>query len=401
MLEIQEARNRILAVIRPLTSETVGVTAAYGRVLAGPVLAPIDLPGFDNSAMDGFALRSGDVAQASPAGPVKLRLRGTVPAGELFPGTVEPGTCVRIFTGSPLPRGADAVVMQEDCRSEPDEPEWIAVGEPAKPWENIRFRGEDVKRGATLAEAGSRLSTGRISLLAAVGLAEVTVGRRPRVGLLATGSELREPGQPLAPGQIYESNRAGLSVLLERAGALPEKYPLVRDDLAATRAALEKALTECDAVVTSGGVSVGELDFVKPAFQQLGGELEFWKVALKPGKPFAFGRWRDKFFFGLPGNPVSALVSFLVLVAPALARLQGAGEVAPAAARGILAEALENRGDRPHFVRVTLDANGRIRSAGVQASHILSSLAECNGLVEVPRQTTLAAGESVAVLQWD
>jgi molybdopterin molybdotransferase len=252
-----------------------------------------------------------------------------------------------------------------------------------------------------LAEPGDALTPARISLLAATGLARVPVGRRPAAGLLATGSELREPGQPLAPGQIYESNRLGLASLIRRAGAVPKVFPLVADSLAATRLALEQAFNQCDVVITSGGVSVGELDFIKQAFEQTGGSLEFWKVAIKPGRPFVFGSCRGKLLFGLPGNPVSALVTFLLLVRPALLRWQGAQDVSLPAYPGVLVEPLANPGQRRHFLRVKVDAAGKVRSAGIQASHILSASATANGLVDVPPETTLPAGKTVSVIRWD
>jgi molybdopterin molybdotransferase len=300
-----------------------------------------------------------------------------------------------------MPPGADAVVMQEDTRVAPEEPGLVLVLEPVKPGESVRRRGEDVQRGATLIEAGGRLSAGRISLLAAMGRARVLVGRQPVAGLLATGSELREPGQPLGPGQIYEGNRAALAALVRGAGAVPRVFPLVADTPEATRSALAEALAQCDAVVSTGGVSVGELDFVKAALADLGGSLEFWRVAIKPGRPFVFGRWREKLLFGLPGNPVSALVTFLLLVRPALLRWQGASEIALPAFPGLLAEPLANPGVRPHFLRVRVDGAGQVYSAGLQASHALSSLAAANGLVEVPPQTTLPRSSRVTVMKWE
>jgi molybdopterin molybdotransferase len=398
VFELEEALARILAAVPPPGSERVPLSEANSRVLTERVFSPIDLPPFDNSAMDGYAVRAGDVASASSASPVRLRVVGKVAAGEVFPGEVTSGACARIFTGSPLPRGADAVVMQEDTRTEGGA---VLVLDAAKPWENVRLRGGDVKRGAVLAEAGQRLAAGQMSLLAAAGVTEVGVGRQPTVGLLATGSELREPGQALAPGQIYESNRIGLSALIRIAGAAPKVFPLVADEFNATRAALTDAFAGCDAVVTSGGVSVGEMDFVKRAFEEAGGELQFWRVAIKPGRPFVFGRWRGKLLFGLPGNPVSALVTFLLLARPALLRWQGAADVSLPAHPGVLAEPLANDGPRRHFLRVKADGTGNVYSAGVQASHALSALAAANGLVDVPPRTLLPAGTVVRVLRWD
>lgn len=401
MLQLEEALARILAAVSPPSSQRLPLNEADGQVLAQRALSPIALPPFDNSSMDGYAVQAADVASATPELPVRLRLLGRVAAGEVFPGEVAAGACVRLFTGSPLPRGADAVVMQEDTRIGSSEAGEVLILEQARPGENIRLRGEDVERGATLVEAGEVLTAGRLSLLAAAGFSHVSVGRRPVVGVVATGSELKEPGQELAPGQLYESNRVGLAALIRRAGAIPKNFPLVPDALAATRLALEEAFEQCDIVVTSGGVSAGEMDFLKRAFQELGADLQFWRVAIKPGRPFVFGRYRQKLWFGLPGNPVSALVTFLLLVRPALLRWQGVSDVALPAHPALLAEPLANPGERRHFLRVKVDATGKVSSAGLQASHALSSLATANGLLELPPRTLLAAGTAVQVMKWE
>jgi molybdopterin molybdotransferase len=401
MLELEEALNRILSTTQPLEHETVALADAADRVLAEPIVSPVDLPRFDNSAMDGYAVLAADLAAANAEQPAPLQVRGKVAAGGVFADNVAAGTCVRLFTGSPLPTGADAVVMQEDTRLDPSRPDTIWFLAAVRPWENVRLRGEDAKRGATLAEAGDRVTFGRIGLLASAGLFELKVSRKPSVGLLATGSELAEAGRPLQPGQIYESNRAMLAALVKRAGARPEIFPIVPDTMEGTRSALESALARCDTVITTGGVSVGEFDFVKTAFEQLGGELNFWKVAIKPGKPFVFGRVGRKFLFGLPGNPVSALVTFLLLVRPALARMQGACDPGLAQFPGALTGQLSNPADRRHFMRVAQDHAGRVRPAVAQASHLLSSVAQANGLVDVPPQTTYPSGATVIVLRWD
>ena len=218
------------------------------------------------------------------------------------------------------------------------------------------------------------------------------------VGLLVTGSELKEPGELLMPGQIYESNRIALAALVRRAGAIPNVLPLVVDALAATRFALTEAFRQCDALITSGGVSVGEMDFIRRAFEEVGGTLQFWKVAIRPGRPFVFGRYGGKILFGLPGNPVSSLVTFLLLVRPALLRWQGAADISLPIRSGVLAEPLGNPESRRHFMRVKMDASGKVRSAGVQASHILSSMAAANGLLDLPPRATLAAGTAVQVI---
>jgi molybdopterin molybdotransferase len=401
MLSLEQARERMLDAVRPLPSETLDLQAALGRFTAEALSSTVDLPPADNSAMDGYAVRAEDLAPAGTDAPVALRVIGTAPAGIVFDKVVERGTCARIFTGSTLPRGANAVVMQEDVQQNTEDPSSVVFVESAPPGENVRRRGEDVKTGALLLEAGEKLTAPRLSFLAAAGISAVRAGRRPIMGLVATGNELREPGQPLEAGAIYESNRVGLAALARQAGALPQVYPLVPDDLSATKAALEQALSECDVIISTGGVSVGEMDWVKAAFAAIGGQVDFWTVSMKPGKPVAFGRWKEKLFCGLPGNPVSALVTFLLLVRPALLRLQGAREVLPRTIPATLCEPLANHATRRHFMRVTLDERGGAHSAGHQASHVLSAMARADGLLDVPPNTTLALGTIVAIIPFD
>jgi molybdopterin molybdotransferase len=401
MLDLEEAVARVLAVVPAAVSEDAALDDAAGRVLAEEVRSPIDLPAFDNSAVDGYAVRAVDVASARPDSPVQLQLIGHVAAGGVFTGRVTQGTSAQVFTGSVLPCGADAVVMKEDTDAEAVGASKVTISARVEPGENVRAQGEDVRRGARLVEGGEFLTAARIGLLAAAGLTSARVGRRPVAGLLATGSELKEPGQSLAPSQIYESNRAALASLVRGAGALPKILPLVADSFELTCEALADAFNHCDVLVTTGGVSVGDTDLVRRAFQQVGGTLQFWKVAIKPGQPLAFGCRRGKLLFGLPGNPVSALVTFLLFVRPALLRWQGATCVSPPICRGVLAEPLANTGTRRHFLRVTVDPAGMVRSAGLQASHVMSSAAAANGLVEVPANSTLAAESTVSVLRWD
>ena len=408
MLEYEEAVKRILAAVPPALPESVPIAQACGRILSDKILSPGDVPPFDNSAMDGYAVRAGDVAGARAEAPIKLRLLGRVAAGQTFSGELMQGGCVRLFTGSPLPRGADAVVMQEDTNHPAQTPEEVLFFDGAKPWEHVRLRGEDVRKGAPLCEAGEPVTSGLLALLLAAGCSTVQAGRRPVLGLLATGNELVEPGIPLREGQIYESNRLMLSGLLQRAGAVPKVFPVVPDSLEKTVRAFRDAFEQCDAVISSGGVSVGEMDFVKAAFEQLGGALDFWKVAIRPGRPFVFGRVpsteranQTKLLFGLPGNPVSALVTFLLLVRPALLRWQGATHVHLPSYTGVLAEPLSNDGERRHFVRVQSLPDGTVRPAGIQASHVLSAVARANGLVDLAPGTTLPAGARVNVLRWE
>ncbi|MBC8001344.1 MAG: molybdopterin molybdotransferase MoeA [Opitutaceae bacterium] len=400
MLSLEAAQQLIIDSIEPLPAVSVPLDQAAGRILAEHLVSSVNLPGFDNSAMDGYAVRAADVSSATVETPLALRLIGRAAAGEVFSGELIRGTCVRVFTGSTLPVGADAVIMQEDTQVEAAYATTVLMLDSVKPWENVRFMGEDIKAGTPLLQSGLRLTPGRIQVLAATGHGAAKVGASPQIALLSTGNELVEPGQPLGAGKIYESNRSALAALVRHAGCLPCSLPIVADDPTATEAALRSAFSNHDVVISSGGVSVGELDFVKGAFELLGGRLEFWKVAIKPGRPFVFGRLGQKLFFGLPGNPASAMVTFALLVRPALLRLQGAAEWSLPVLRADLAESLVNNGDRRHFMRVCRDPKGLIKSAGGQGSHQLSSLADAEGLVDVPAKTSLPAGSRVSMLLW-
>ena len=392
MIELEEASQRILDVIHPTGEEIGALSEIDGRVLAEDLTAPINLPTFDNSAMDGYAVRAAEALSGA-----RLQCIGEAPAGAVFEGEVGKGQCVRIFTGSPMPAGANAVVMQEDTHVEG---ETIEITEGVKPLEHVRLRGEDVREGDLIGHAGELLSPGHLALLGSCGLVAVRVHHRPIIGLLATGNELREAGATLEPGEIFESNRQTIARLVETSGAQSRIYPLVPDTLDDTVAALKAAFTECDAVVTSGGVSVGEHDYVKAAFEELGGTLDFWKVRMKPGKPFVCGRLEKRLLFGLPGNPVSAFITFLLLVRPAILKMSGATNTKLPTHPALLTAPLVNHGNRRNFMRVFVDAQGRAHPAGMQASHALGSLARANALVDVPPESTLEEKSTVSVLRW-
>ncbi|HEY6227684.1 MAG TPA: gephyrin-like molybdotransferase Glp [Verrucomicrobiae bacterium] len=396
MLSLEEALQKLLSSVRPIDgAEQIPLPDAIGRIVAADIHAPNPLPLFDNSAMDGWAVRSADVSGASKDSPVTLESIANVPAGALFDGEIAVGQCARIFTGSPMPRGADAVVMQEDARAELPR---VHVFDAVKPWENVRFRGEDMKEGALLTAAGSRIYPQIAALLSACGVGQVAVKRRPRIAVLATGNELKQPGETLHPGEIFESNRLLISSLAKKIGVEAIEREIVRDDLASTIRAIREVAANADAVITCGGVSVGEYDFVKAAVSELGVAIDFWQVAIKPGKPFAHATVSGKPLFGLPGNPVSGLVTFWLLVRPALLRMAGASDLAPAVSYGVLAEEIANRGDRRHFVRVSVDFEGNVRVSGPQASHRLGSLAAANALLDVPPETTWEIGRQVKTI---
>ena len=401
MISLEEALDRILPKFKSLGCESVDLSAAEGRVLSRSLVAGISLPPWDNSAMDGYAVQAEDVSSASKENPVQLTCLGEAPAGSMTDIQVQSGTCLRIFTGSPMPKGADAVVMQEDTQRSSGEDQIVRVFDSVKPFEFVRFKGEDVKEGDQILSAGTRLSGFHISLAFAAGLKSCEVFSRPRVGILATGSELCEPGQPLTAGGIYESNRILLKSLVQHSGCEPFVYPIVEDSLEATCAALSSAVKECDVLVTSGGVSVGDYDFIKPAFELLGGQIDFWRIRIKPGKPLVFGEIDSVPVFGLPGNPVSATVTFTILVHPALQKMNGLPEFHHSFVQGELTENLNNPGNRRLYLRVQIDADGSVcRSGANQASHALGSLAVSDGVVAVTEGATLAKGSKVKVLLW-
>lgn len=400
MLDFDTALSRVLAGVPRLNDELADTTDLLRRVLRTPLVSEIDLPVADNSSMDGYAVRSEDLVDAHSSNPVSLKLIGTVPAGEITETTVEQGTCIRLFTGSFLPPGADAVLMQEDTERDAGGGNVLCL-DRAKPWENIRFKGEDVKRGTTVITNGTRMRARHLGVIAALGQSSCRVSRRPRVGIVATGHELQEAGKPLAPGGIYESNRLILAELVRQVGGLPTVYPLVEDTLDATREALSKAAQENDVVITSGGVSVGDYDLIRPAIESLGGEIDFWRVRLRPGKPFVFARLDGKPLFGLPGNPVSAVTTYMVLVRPALLAMQGATETGPTRRNCQLRESIANRGDRPHFYRVQLDDSEGVTSAGLQGSHALQSLSLADGWLCVEPGQERGPGDVVSVMVWD
>ena len=402
MITLEEAQQKILGEIVTLPSEIVSIWDAEGRVAFEDVISRVDLPVFDNSAMDGYALRVSDQGVYSETGQPGLRVVGEVPAGAAPNCEVLEGCCVRVFTGSMLPAGADAVIMQEDVtvqeRAEGSHSPFIFIKERVKPWENVRFQGEEIKSGAVVFQKGGRFSAESMALLSHAGVEKVKVTRRPIVGILATGAELIEPGQTLGPGQIFESSRLAYASLLKEAGAEPRIYPIIPDTLEDTCNAFKNAFGECDWVLTSGGVSVGDYDFVKAAFEAIGGKSVFWKISMKPGKPFGMGRLNSgKLWFGAPGNPVSGLVSFHLLVAPAVRHALGvpASSALPVWRTGTLGSSVQNQGNRRHFMRGTLDSESCITPLPKQASHRLSSMSGSDLLIDIPPASALETGSKI------
>ncbi|MDC8783759.1 molybdopterin molybdotransferase MoeA [Roseateles koreensis] len=414
MLSLDEALTRLLQAVKPLgQTARIGTQDALGRVLAADIQSLLDVPPQDNTSMDGYAVRSADVLEAGAL----LRVTQRLPAG-VVGAILQPGTAARVFTGAQIPPGADAVVMQEQCElvaggAEPPVGDWGAVRIQAtvQAGQWIRRRGEDVQQGSTVLKGGTRLDAAALGLAASVGAAQVTVARRPRVALFSTGDELvmpSDPPQPLKPGAIYNSNRFTLRGLLQGLGCEVIDLGCVPDRLDATRAALREAAQHADLILTSGGVSVGEEDHVRPAVQAEG-RLDLWQIAIKPGKPLAFGNVRratataaegdgSAWFMGLPGNPVASFVTFLLLVRPVILQLQGASRLAP---RG-----LELRADfdwpradkRREFLRVRVNDAGGLDLFPNQSSGVLSSAVWADGLVDNPPGQIIARGDRVRFL---
>jgi molybdopterin molybdotransferase len=392
LLSVDEALAQLLAGARPVAEvEQVPTMSATGRVLAQAQASTMDVPPMDNSAMDGYAIRVSDLSSPN----VKLKVSQRIPAGSVGK-PLEPGTAARIFTGAPVPPGADAIVMQEFCAVDG---EFVVVKKVPRKGEWIRLRGSDIRKGGAVLAAGKRLLPQDAGLAASVGIQALPVYRKVRLGLFFTGDELVMPGEPLAPGRIYNSNRFTLNGLAAAFGCEVRDYGIVPDRLDKTREVLRRAAAENDVIVTSGGVSVGDEDHVKPAVEAEG-SLLMWRIAMKPGRPLAFGRVREAAFLGLPGNPVSSFVTFLIFVRPFILRTQGIAEAAP--------RAIDARADfdwpepdaRREFLRVKWNAQGGLDLYPTQDSAVLTSTAWADGLVDNPAGAAIRKGERVRFLPY-
>ena len=406
MLTVTEAQEALLAGICPLLSLRVPLLAALGHSLAEDVYADIDNPPFDNSAVDGFAVRSGDTAGAAPDNPARLSMVDEVPAGVVSAKTVPHGGCIKVMTGAPIPSGADAVVMVEDTRVAGCN---IEVTQPARMGEHIRKAGRDVRRGQVVVKAGARIQAAEIAMLAAMGQAEPAVSRRPRVAVISTGDEIVEISRLPGPGQIRNSNAYALAALVAESGADLHSMAHVRDDVEETEKAIRAAAglegdVAADIIVTSGGVSVGEKDFVKPVLEHLG-TLDFWRVKMKPGKPIAVGRIANTLFFGLPGNPVSTMVTFELFVRPAIRKLSGHSPYLRPRVQVTLQDGFSRSPGREEYVRAKVFAAESGLAAvptGAQGSGVLSSMLGANALLVIaPEAESLSAGEQVTALLLD
>jgi molybdopterin molybdotransferase len=393
VLSFDEALEMLLARARKVKgTDRVPLTEAAGRILAEPVLSALDVPPLDNSGMDGYAVRCADLRAAGAV----LRVAQRIPAGSVGH-ALEAGTAARIFTGAPVPPGADAVVMQEFCEHAGEGQ--VAINQVPAPGEHIRRKGEDIRNGAEVLAAGTVLTPAAIGMAASVGVAQLPVMRRLSVAVLSTGTELVTPGEPVGPGQIYNSNRYQLVGILKGLGCEVTDYEPLPDDFEATKRALRKAGALHDLVITSGGVSVGEEDHVKPAVEAEG-ELALWNVAVKPGKPLAFGRVGNADFVGLPGNPVSVFVTFSMLIRPFIRKCQGASRLLPEVRKMPAGFDWLKPGNRREFLRVRLGADGRLERFPNQSSGVLTSCLWADGLADIPVGQKVSPGDTVNYIRF-
>ena len=394
MLSVEEARQQMLNTIPVLPTEKREILNCGGYVLAETLHAEENIPPFDNSAMDGYAVRAADVQNASETEPAVLTIVETIAAGYAPTKQVATGQAARIMTGAMMPAGADAVVMQEVTQREGDT---VKIFESIDETGNVRFTGESVAVGQQVMGNGKHLRPPEVSMLASLNCPEVTVHRKPTVAIVSTGDELLLLGESLEPGKIRESNRYGLYAQVEEAGGIPIDMGIAPDDEAEIERIFRAALAKSDALITSGGVSVGEHDYVKSVLERLG-EVNFWRVAMKPGKPQAYGISDGKPIFGLPGNPVSSLVVFELFVRPALLKMAGHTDLLRPTFKATLTEPVTNRDGRVNYMRAILkESNGHYTAGttGPQGSGILHSLVLANGLITIPSGATLDAGETV------
>jgi molybdopterin molybdotransferase len=397
MLSVEAALSRILDAVPRLGSEVVPIGAALGRVLAEPVVSTRDLPGWDNASMDGYALRAADVGAAAATRPIRLQVVGEVPAGTVASRPAAPGEAYRILTGAPMPPGTDAVVPQEDVVRDGD---GVVIARPVGRGDFVRPRGEDIRAGDGVLAPGTLLYPAALGVLSALGWARVRVHQRPRVAVLSTGDELVEGPGPLSAGQVPNSNTAALSAQILEAGGVPLDLGIARDRPEELEERLRWGLA-ADVLVSSAGVSVGDRDYVRSVAARLGADLDFWQVDMRPGKPITFGRVAGRPFFGLPGNPVSCMVTFELFVRPALRRMMG---LAVIERPRVVAEAgarLDNPGSRRGYLRVRLAREGNrlvARPTGEQGSGILRSMLLADGLAVVGPDVCIMPGQPVEVV---
>ena len=397
MITVEQALETILAQIPVLGTERVDILASRGRVLSEDIISILNVPPLDNSSMDGYAVRASDVLGAAPDHPTALTVVGDLPAGYTAQEPLRPGEALRIMTGAPIPEGADTVIMQENTRAQGSQ---VTILQAENPGTNIRRAGEDIKKGALLFQAGTLVRPAHIGIMASIKRAMISVYQRPRVAILSTGDELVDIDGVLGPGKIVSSNSYSLMSLVAEAGGMPVMLGIARDTKEALRSRILEGL-HADIIISSGGVSVGDYDFVKDVLQELGADMKFWKVLMRPGQPLAFGVIGGKPAFGLPGNPVSAMVSFEQFVRPAMRKMSGHTKLFRPLIEAVAQEDVTGRPGRKFFVRCRLaqkDGQWHATTTGEQGSGILMSMAEASGLMVVPETAErIKTGDRVKV----
>ncbi|MEH6575555.1 MAG: bifunctional molybdopterin-guanine dinucleotide biosynthesis adaptor protein MobB/molybdopterin molybdotransferase MoeA [Amphritea sp.] len=396
MLSIEEGLARILDTVHPLDdSEMVDIDLAQGRTLAAALISPIDVPAHNNSAMDGYAVRG---AELSPEGETCLQVVANVLAGHPFSGTLGPGECVQIMTGAQIPEGLDTIVIKEICCRAG---EMVCFPAGVRTGQHLRLAGEDLRKGQEALSAGTGLGAAELGLIASLGLAEVEVLRKPRVAYFSTGDEIRRPGEAIQAGQIYDSNQYTVTAMLRDLGVEVIELGVIPDRREALEEAFQQACSQADVIISSGGVSIGDADYVKETLDQLG-EVNFWRMAIKPGRPLAFGRVEDALFFGLPGNPVAVMITFLQFVKPALKKLLGDSHWQPQQFQLPCRQSLKSQAGRSEFLRgiIEADAEGRlaVHTTGQQGSGILTSMSRADCLIVLgPECSGVEVGKPVWV----
>ncbi len=397
LMPVSEGLEKILAAASPADgSETVPLSTAAGRILAEDVISPIDVPAYNNSAMDGYAVAGSDLPPAGEQ--ARLQVIGNVLAGHPWQGDIAPGECLQIMTGAVVPDGLDTIILREICQRDGD---YVSFPAGTRPGENRRLAGEDLCRGSAAVNRGCRLGAAELGLIASLGQAEVRVRPRLRVTCFSTGDEIRNPGESLQPGQIYDSNRYTLTCLLQDLGIDVIDLGIIGDRRETIETAFRQADAAADVVISSGGVSLGDADYVKETLEKLG-SIDFWRLAIKPGRPLAFGRLQNSLFFGLPGNPVAAMVTFLQLVRPALQKLAGQTPEPSPMFRAVSALALKKRPGRTEYLRgcYQYDRDGilTVTTTGHQGSGILTSMSQANCLIVLEEDRgSIAVGDQVSI----
>lgn len=397
LIPVEEAIDKVLELVSTLPSFNGLVEESSGLTLAEDYISALDLPLFDNSAMDGFCVRHKDLSNASPEGPVFLKCIGEIQAGSSPTQSLKENTCIRIFTGAAVPENATAVVMQEECIIKENS---IGFTAKPKPWEYIRFSGEDVSKGTKIIRKGSIINARSIAVLRSLGATHIQTTQKPKIAIISTGDELVSPGQDRKPGQIFESNRHMLASMVQACGGIPILYPITMDSMSSTKDVLQKASSEADLLLTTGGISVGKYDLISDAWKEIGGSWITSRINMKPGKPFSLGKSSFSTLLALPGNPVSAAMTFTIFVFPAIRKLLGSAKLTPDKQKALAGIDIRSNNSRVEFQRVRIEHENQVMPFVQQGSHCLSALATSDGFIRVSPGEKIPKGQELDYTPW-